>query len=213
MANTKRTKRKDMEGETFPNPDSDSGDELPQNEGNGDLVVNSLIHVHEKCNSLLDQIRALNQATGETGVPEKVSPFVTPELVTPVITLVQENIQVITPVTQSLEQYLTQNVVDMVDDTNTDLEVEGQLNGKIVRNSIETNIVIDEAGIWQPLKSIGEMLNELPKSISSEILKMNIVVSTPVYERCFADMKMKKTLEFKQKALSEAEEVEQKGVG
>ena len=124
----------------------------------------------------------MNQAAGEIEVPEKVSPFVTPELVTPVITLVQENIQVTTSVTQSLEQYLTQNVVDMVDDTNTDLETEGKLNGKIVRNSIEANIVIDEAGIQQPSKSISEMLNELPKSVSSEISKMNIIVSTPVYE-------------------------------
>ena len=182
MANTKRTKRKDMEGEPSPHPDSDSGDKLPQNEGNGDIVVDSLIHVCEKCNSLLDQIRALNQAAGETGVPEKVSPFVTLELVTPIITPVQENVQVITPVTQSLEQYLTQNVVDMVDDTNTNLEAEGQSNDEIVRNSIEMNIVIDEAGIRQPSKSIGEMLNELPKNVSSEISEMNIVVSTPVYE-------------------------------
>ena len=46
-----------------------------------------------------------------------------------------------------------------------------------------------------------------------EISEMNIIVSTPVYERCFAEMKTKKTLEFKQKALSEAEEVERKGIG
>ena len=161
-----------------PHPDSDSRNELPQNEGNGDLVIDSLIHVHEKCDSLLDQIKALNQAAGETEVPKEVSPFVTLELVTPVITPVQEDIQVVTPVTQSLEQYLTQNVVDMVDDTNT----EGQLNGKIVRNSIEVNKVIDEAGIRQPSKSIGEMLNKLPKGVSSEISEMNIIVSTPVYE-------------------------------
>ena len=44
------------------------------------------------------------------------------------------------------------------------------------------NIVINEAGIWQPLKSIGEMLNEIPKGTNSEISEMNIVVSTPVYE-------------------------------
>ena len=56
------------------------------------------------------------------------------------------------------------------------------------------------------------MLDELPKSVSSEISETNIIVSTPVYERCFADMKMKKTPEFKQKAVSEVE-VEQKGVG
>ena len=184
MANTKRTKRKDVEGESSPHPDSDSGDELPQNEGNGDLVINSLIHVHEKCDSLMAQIEALNQATGETEVPKKVSPFMTLELVTPVITPVQENIQVITPVTQSLEQYLTQNDVNMVYDTNTDLEIEGQLNDEIVKNPppIEVNIVIDEAGIRQPSKSIGGMLDKLPKSVSSEISETNIIVSTPVYE-------------------------------
>ena len=83
---------------------------------------------------------------------------------------------------------------------------------KLIENSIEMNIVINEAGIPQPSKSIGEMLNELPKGTSSEISKMNIVVSTPVYERCFVKMKTKKTLEFKQNALSEGE-VERKGVG
>ena len=138
MANTKRTKRKEVKGEPSPHPDSDSGGKLPQNEGNGDIVVDSLIHVHEKCNSLLDQIRALNQAAGGTDVPKEVTPFVTPELVTPVITPVQES-QIVTPVTQSLEQYLTQSVVDMVDDTNT----EGQSNNEIDRNSIEMNIVIN----------------------------------------------------------------------
>ena len=120
----------------------------------------------------------MNQAAGETGVPEKVSPFVTPELVTPTITPVQESVQVIAPITQSLEQYLTQDVIDVVDDTNT----EGQSNNEIGRNSIETNIVINEAGIRQPLKSIGEMLNELPRGTSSEISEMNIVVSTSIYE-------------------------------
>ena len=94
-----------------------------------------MIHVHEKCDSLIAQIKALNQAAGETEVPEKVSPFITPELVTPVITPVQENIQVVTPVTQSLEQYLTQNVVNMVNDTNMDLGIEGQLSGEVVKKS------------------------------------------------------------------------------
>ena len=43
--------------------------------------------------------------------------------------------------------------------------------------------MIDKAGIWQPLKLIGEMLNELPKagSVSSEISESNIMVDTPVY--------------------------------
>ena len=84
---------------------------------------------------------------------------------------------------------------------------------RLLEIQLRVNIVIDEAGIQQPSKSIGEMLNELPKSVSSEISEMNIIVSTPVYERCFAEMKMKKTPEFKQRALSEVEEVEWKGVG
>ena len=147
-------------------------------------MTDSLVHVHEKCDSLMAQLKALNQAADETEVPGKVSPFVTPELVTPVITPVQENVQVGTPVTQSLEQYLTQNAVNMVDDTNMDLGTEGQLSGEVVKNPppIEVNIVIDEAGIQQPLKTIGEMLDELPKSVSNEISESNIIVSTHVYE-------------------------------
>ena len=136
-------------------------------------MIDSLIHVHEKCDSLMTQIKALKQATGETEVPKEVSPCVTLELVTPAITPVQENIQVVTPDTQSLEQYLTQDAVDMVNDTNTDLETEGQLNDEIIKNPppIETNIVIDEAGIWQLSKSIGEMLDKLPRSVNSQILE------------------------------------------
>ena len=46
MANTKLTKRKE-EGDTQQvKPDSDSESELPQNQGNGDLVVDDLSHVH-----------------------------------------------------------------------------------------------------------------------------------------------------------------------
>ena len=57
------------------------------------------------------------------------------------------------------------------------------------------------------------MLDELPKSVSSVISETNIIVSTPVYEQCFADIKTKKMPKIKQKILSEAEEAEQKGVG
>ena len=103
----------------------------------------------------------------------------------------------------------------MVNDTNTDLETEGQLSGEVVKNPppIEVNIVIDKAGIQKPSKSIGEMLDEFPKSVSGEVSETNIIVSTPVYEQCFADMKTKKTPKFKQKILLEVEEAEWKGVG
>ena len=43
--------------------------------------------------------------------------------------------------------------------------------------------MIDKAGVQQPLRSIGEMLDKLPKasSVSSEISESNIVFDTPVY--------------------------------
>ena len=102
-------------------------------------------------------------------------------------------------------------------DTNTDL---GQLCGEITKKlpPIGVNIVIDNAGIQQPLKSIGEMLNELPKasSVSSEISESNIMVDTPVYNQCLVDMTHeKKQPMVKAKdlaALKAVEEAKKKGV-
>ena len=127
MPNTKVTKRKDVERETPPHPDS-SDDELPPNVGNGDLVE-ELLHVHEKCDDLMAQLEALNQAAGETESAAEISPFVTPELITPVVTPVQEKAQATDAVSQNLECYLTQNVVV---DTNTDL---GQLCGETTKKT------------------------------------------------------------------------------
>ena len=59
MANTKLTKRKE-EGETQ-QVKSDSYSELPQNQGNDDLVVDDLSHVHNKCDDLMAKLKALNQ--------------------------------------------------------------------------------------------------------------------------------------------------------
>ena len=87
MPNTKVMKRKDVERESPSHPDS-SDDELPPNVGNGDLVE-ELVHVHEKCDHLMAQIQALNQAAGETELAAEISTFVTPELMTPVVTPVQ----------------------------------------------------------------------------------------------------------------------------
>ena len=123
MVNTKMTKRKDVEGESLPHPDS-SDDELPQNEGNGDLVDDSLMHVHRKCDKLMAQLKALNQAGGETESAAEISPFVTPELITLVITPIQEIAQTANTVSQNLEHYLTQNV-DV--DTSTDLGFKGSV--------------------------------------------------------------------------------------
>ena len=64
MANTKLTKRKE-EGDAQPDESgSDSDCELPQNQGNGDLVDDpyDLSHVHDKCDSLMAKLKALNQA-------------------------------------------------------------------------------------------------------------------------------------------------------
>ena len=89
------------------------------------------------------QLQALNQATGETESAAEISPFVTPELITPVVTPIQEKAQAADAVSQNLECYLTQNVVV---DINTDL---GQLCGETTKKlpPIEVNIVIDKAGI------------------------------------------------------------------
>ena len=182
MANTKLTRKKE-EGDTQQvESDSDSESELPQNQGNGNLVVDDLSHVHNKCDDLMAQLKALNQAASETELAAEISSFVTPELITPVITPIQEIAQTANTVSQNFEHYLTQDV-DV--DTNTDLDSKGQLYGETLKMPppIEVNITIDEAGVWQPLRSIGEMLDELPKvsSIGSEISESNIMVDTPVY--------------------------------
>ena len=136
-------------------------------------------------------------------------------MVTPVVTPIQEIAQATDAVSQNLECYLTQNVVV---DTNTDL---GQLFGETSKKPppIEVNIVIDKAGIWQPLKSISEMLNELPKasSVSSEFSESNIMVDTPVYNQCLVDMthenKLPKVKAKGLAALKAVEEAEKKGMG
>ena len=214
MPNTKVMKRKDVERETSPHSDS-SDDELPPNVGNGDLVGEELLHVHEKCDYLMAQIKALNQAAGETELAAEISPFVTLELITPVVTPIQEKAQATNTVSQNLKCYLTQNVVV---DTNTDL---GQLCGETTKKPlpIEVNVVIDEAGVQQPLKSIGAMLNELSKasSVSSVISESNIMVDTPVYNQCLVDMtREKKKPKVKAKglaALKAVEEAKKKGIG
>ena len=208
MANTKLTKRKE-ERDTQQESDSDSESELPQNQGNGDLVVDDLSHVHNKCDDLMAQLKALNQAAGETESAAEISPFVTPELITSVITPIQEIAQTADTVSQNLGHYLTQNVVV---DSNTDLGSEGQLHGETVKMPIEVNIMIDEAGVRQSLRSIGEMLNELPKasSVSSKISESNIVVYTPVYNRCLVDMTHEKIQpKVKAKGLAALEAVEE----
>ena len=92
MANTKFTKRKE-EGDTQQvKSGSNLESELPQNQGNGDLVndqspVDDLSHVHDKCDNLMAKLKALNQAAVNmpTASVVSTSPFITP-IVMPVHT-------------------------------------------------------------------------------------------------------------------------------
>ena len=78
-------------------------------------------------------------------------------------------------------------------------------------------------GLQQPIKSIGKILDELPKSRkrNDHIQESNIIVSTPVFDQCVSDfsMKTKQTPKFKKQELKLIEEAEkaarekQKGVG
>ena len=84
MANTKLTKRKEEGSTQQVESGSDSEPELPQNQGNGDLVVDDLSHVHKKCDDLMAKLKALNHAAVDIPTASVVSnsPFVTP-IITP----------------------------------------------------------------------------------------------------------------------------------
>ena len=168
MANTKITKRKHSVDTVQVDSDSDSEPELPLNQGNGDMVEGSdeLAHIHEKCDNLMAQLKALNQAAVNISTASAVS---TSPFVTPIVTPVQSNIEVGTvsskclsevattadAVSESLVNYLTNTgsvVVDVVDVVeNVNVCNEGV-------QPVETNVIIHEAGVRQPQKSIGEML-------------------------------------------------------
>ena len=69
-----------------------------------------------------------------------------------------------------------------------------ELNGQFSNaQPVEANVVINEPGVHQPIKSIGEMLSELPKSRrrNDHIQESNIIVSTPVFDECISDFSMK----------------------
>ena len=88
-----------------------------------------------------------------------------------------------------------------------------ELNGQFTNvQPGEANVVINEAGVCQPIKSIGEMLEELPKSRkrNDHILESNIIVSTPVFNQCVSDFSMmtKQTPPFKKQELRLIEEAE-----
>ena len=226
MANTKITKRKHSANTAQADSDSDSEPELPLNQGNGDMVEESdeLAHIHEKCDKLMAHLKALNQAAVNISTASAVS---TSPFVTPIVMPVQGNIEVGTvsskclnevattadAVSEGLINYLTNTgsiVVDVVDVVkNVNVSNEGV-------QPVETNLIINEAGVQQPQKSISEMLNEILKgnSRNKHIEESIIIVSTPVFDHIACSMKTKTTAEFKEKELQRWEtRAPEKGVG
>ena len=235
MANTKLTKRKEEGSTQQVESDSDSEAELPQNQGNAHLV-DDLSHVHNKCDDLMVKLKALNQAAEDIPTASVVStlPFVT-LIITPVHDSTEvrgpevENLSEVAAtadaVSENLISYLTGDQVDtnsVVVETNTDLGVENLGGGSQFVNKeneavqpVEATAIINKAGIHQPLKPIGEMLNEdFGKSKSRKrhdhIQESNIIVSTPIFDQCVSEisMKMKKTSKVKSKGMREL-----KGIG
>ena len=119
-------------------------------------------------------------------------------------------------------------------EVNTDLGVEkldGDSQFSDKKNEavqpVEVTVIISENGIHQPLKPIGEMLNELNfgeckgRKRNDHIQESNIIVSTPVFDQCVSEfsMKMKQRPKFKKQELKMIEVAEkaakekQKGVG
>ena len=224
MANTKLTKRKE-EGDAQPDGSgSDSDTELPQNQGNGDLVDDDLSHVHDKCDSLMAKLKALNQAALNlpTASVVNTSPFVSP-IITPIhpdmSTKVHEKSKEVATdaVLDELTNYLTGGLV-LTNPVVVENLGETQNNGENEAVKPKEVVVIDRVGIRQPLKSIGDMLNEIipdkgkNKKKDDHIQESNIMVSTPVFDQCVSDfsMKQKKTPTFKE---LEQSEKKQKGTG
>ena len=158
MVNTKLTKRKE-EGKTQKvKSDSDSESELTQNQGNGDLVVDDLSHVHNKCDDLMAKLKALNQAAEDmpTVLAVSTSPFIMP-IVTPVhdstdsTVKISENISKVAvtadAVSEDLINYLTNPIITVVEvvESNTSLiELNGQFSNA---QPVEAKVVINEAGV------------------------------------------------------------------
>ena len=155
MANTKITKRKNCANTMQMDSDSDLEPELPLNQGNGDMVEESdeLAHIPEKCDNLMAQLKALNQAAVNMSTASAVS---TSPFVTPIMMPVQGNVEVGTISSKCLSEVAT--TADAVSEslinylTNTeDVVVENVVESVNVSNEgvqpVETNVIIDEAGV------------------------------------------------------------------
>ena len=189
--------------------------------------MDDLFHVHNKCDDLMAKLKALNQAAEDmpTASVVSTSPFITP-IITPVHDSTEvrgsevENLSKVAvtadAISESLIDYLINPIVVEIVENNIGSEVE--LNGQFSNKEnesvqpVEANVVINEAGVQQPIKSIGEMLDELPKGRkrNDHIQESNIIVSTPVFDQCVSDfsMKTKQTPKFKKQELQLIEESE-----
>ena len=132
--------------------------------------------MHDKCDSLMLELKALNKAPVNVPTASVVStsPLITP-IVMPVHTDVctevrnTENLSEVAAaanaVSESLINYLTNPITVETVETNLSLEVDldGQFSNKENEavQPIEAAIIINEASIHQHLRSIGEMLSEL----------------------------------------------------
>ena len=220
----KKRKRRERPPEKPDGSGSDSDSELPQNQGNGDLVDDDLSHVHDKCDSLMAKLKALNQAAVNlpTASVVNTSPFVSP-IITPIhpdmSTKVHEKSEEVATdaVSDELTNYLTGGLV-LTNPVVVENLGETQNNGENEAVKPKEVVVIDRVGIRQPLKSIGDMLNEIipdkgkNKKKDDHIQESNIMVSTPVFDQCVSDFstKQKKTPMFKE---LEQSEKKQKGTG
>ena len=114
------------------------------------------------------------------------------------------------------------NLVTVETNTSSEFELDDGIQSLNKENQyelvqpVDVTVIINEAGIHQPLKPTGEMLNELnsgknkSRNRNEHIKESNIVVSTPVYDQFVSEsrMKTKKTAKVKSKEMKDL-----KGVG
>ena len=168
--------------------------------------MDELSHVHNKCDDLMVKLKALNQAAVDMPTASVVStlPFIT-LVITPVhdstevrgseVGNTSEVATTADAVSEELIHYLTNPVAV---ETNVDSGVEkcSDKENEAVQ-PVKVNVIINKNGVHQPLKPIGEMLNELNSrkgkgtKRSDHIQESNIIVSTPVIDQCVSEFSMK----------------------
>ena len=180
------------------------------------------------------KLKALNQAAQDipaVSVVANTSPFVSP-ILTPIQMEVNVNVNGDGEAAPSQKGNEGGDlgdvaaVVDAVSDNLISYLMGDQVDNSVALVAVETNkvtvevpesemvqpaeaVVIDKAGIHQPLKTIGEMLKELRPKIKSRkrnrhIKESNIVVATPVFDKCASEFRMKE---------KQTPKIKRKGIG